>query len=264
VCRHLAYLGPPRRVGQLLSDPPHALIRQAWAPRLQRHATVNADGFGLGWYGEGVPEPARHRGDGPIWADETTADLARVVRTRCLLAAVRSATPGMRAGGQAAAPFRRRHLLFSHNGLLERWPESAEPLAARLAPAQLLAMDPGSDSGLLWALVLDRLDRGVPPGAALAEVVGLARTVTTGRFNLLLTDGRTVAATAAGDSLWWLAAVPTGGSPDTPGEPDTPQTPRGGGVVVASEPYDDDPAWCEVPDDHVLVTDGATVRVESL
>jgi len=96
MCRHLAYLGRPVPLRELLADPPHSLLRQSWAPRRQRHGTVNADGFGVGWYAEGDPIPARYRSDRPMWTDRSFADLARVVRSRAVLAAVRSATP---AGG---------------------------------------------------------------------------------------------------------------------------------------------------------------------
>src|SRR5450755_3164914 len=132
MCRHLAYLGEPIRLRRLLVDPPHSLFRQSWQPRRQRHGVVNADGFGVGWYVDGDPEPARHRAAGPIWADETFADLARVVRSGAVLAAVRSATAGMPAGAAAAAPFRSGRWLFSHNGALDGWPDSAAALAGRL------------------------------------------------------------------------------------------------------------------------------------
>ncbi len=36
------------------------------------------------------------------------------------------------------------------------------------------------------------------------------------------------------------------------------------GVLVASEPHDDDPAWSEVPDDHVLVVDDDGLRLTPL
>ena len=253
MCRHLAYLGAPRRIGELLVDPPHGLVTQSWAPRRQRFGTVNADGFGVGWYVEGLAEPARHRSSGPVWADETFADLTRVVTTGCLLAAVRSATPGMPAGAAAAAPFRRGRRLFSHNGRVEGWPQAAEPLAARLPPGRLLGLDVLSDSGLLWAVVDDLLDRGRDPGAALAEVVGLAREVTGGRFNFLLTDGASVAATAAGDSLFWR--VLPGEGQGGVGQ---------GGVVVASEPYDDEEGWHEVPDGHLVVAAATGVSLTPL
>ena len=77
MCRHLAYVGSPIRLGTLLTDPPFGLVRQSWAPRRQQHGVVNADGFGVGWYPDdpaaGTPEPARgparHRGAGPVWDD---------------------------------------------------------------------------------------------------------------------------------------------------------------------------------------------------
>ena len=53
--------------------------------------------------------------------------LGRVVRTGALMAAVRSATVGMAGGQAAAAPFRSGQWLFSHNGVLTGWPESAPP-----------------------------------------------------------------------------------------------------------------------------------------
>ena len=61
MCRHLAYLGAPATLRSVIIDPPHGLYRQAWAPRCQQHGTVNADGFGVGWYAPGDPGPARYR-----------------------------------------------------------------------------------------------------------------------------------------------------------------------------------------------------------
>ncbi|MYR55419.1 class II glutamine amidotransferase, partial [Streptomyces sp. SID625] len=75
MCRHLAFLGPDEPLGRLLTEPPHSLYRQSWAPRQQRYGTVNADGFGVGWYAAGDPVPARYRRAGPIWADLSFADL---------------------------------------------------------------------------------------------------------------------------------------------------------------------------------------------
>ena len=136
MCRHLAYLGPARALRSLLIDPPHGLYRQSWAPRRQRHGTVNADGFGVGWYAAGDPVPARYRRGTPIWGDASLPDIARVTRSGAVLAAVRSATPGMALGEAAAAPFAAGNWLFSHNGVLDGWPGSA---ALALAPAGVLA-----------------------------------------------------------------------------------------------------------------------------
>src|SRR5207302_1117196 len=69
--RHRASAGPPASLRSVLIDPPHGLYRQAWAPRRQRHGTVNADGFGVGWYAPDDPDPARYRRAVPIWGDES-------------------------------------------------------------------------------------------------------------------------------------------------------------------------------------------------
>ncbi|MGH8867366.1 MAG: ergothioneine biosynthesis protein EgtC [Actinomycetes bacterium] len=244
MCRHLAYLGPPRALGALLVDPPHGLVRQSWAPRRQRHGTVNADGFGVGWYADGDPLPARYRRDVPLWADPFFADLARVVRSGALLAAVRSATPGQAGGEAAAAPFADGPWLFSHNGCLPGWPHSAASLVAGLPAETLLRTDALTDSGLLWAMVRDRLASGESPQRALAATVHAARAVPDARLNLLMTDGTQVVATVAGDTLCHRSS---------PGE-----------VVVASEPFDDEAGWHDVPDGSVLVATPDRVRTTPL
>jgi gamma-glutamyl hercynylcysteine S-oxide hydrolase len=262
MCRHVAYLGPPVPLRAVVIEPPSGLYRQAWAPRMQRHGTVNADGFGVGWYAEGDDVPARYRRDIPMWGDGSLPDLARVTRSAAVLAAVRSASPGMALGEAAVAPFASGPWLFSHNGVLDGWATGA---AQRLVPALLargddqprlargddpphndfdfFSLEAMVDSAFLWALVLRRLSSGDPPDVALAETIAAIESAGgSGRFNFLMTDGRSIAATVAGDTLWYR------------------QSP--GAVVVASEPGDDEPGWAEVPDRQVLTAapDRVTVR----
>jgi glutamine amidotransferase len=247
MCRHLAYLGPPATLRSVLIDPPHGLYRQAWAPRRQRHGTVNVDGFGVGWYAPGDPAPARYRRAVPIWGDESFADLARVTRAGAMLAAVRSATPGTDLGTAAVAPYASGPWLFSHNGVLAGWPAAAAGLAATLPPAVLLGLEARVDSALLWALVRHRLELGLDLAEALADTVATLRAAgLTGRFNFLLTDGRVIAATAAGDTLCYRSG------------------PAGSSVVVASEPGDDEPGWTEVPDGSVVTATPQQVSVAPL
>ncbi len=245
MCRHLAYLGEPVTLRSVIIDPPHGLQVQAWAPRRQRHGVLNADGFGVGWYADGDPVPARFRRAGPIWSDESFADLARVTRTTALLAAVRSATAGTEPGAAAAAPYADGSWLFSHNGSAPRWTQALAGLAATLPAADLLALEARCDSAVIWALVLRRLRAGEGPADALAATVGeLDAAGVPGRFNLLLTDGQMIAATAAGDTLCYRRGP--------------------AGVVVASEPGDDGPGWHDVPADSVLEATRQDVRVRPI
>ncbi|MGX4688263.1 ergothioneine biosynthesis protein EgtC [Streptomyces sp. JNUCC 63] len=246
MCRHLAYLGPEEPLGRYLVEPAHGLYRQAWAPRHQRHGTVNADGFGVGWYAEGDPVPARYRRAGPIWADPSFADLARVVRTTALLAAVRNATLSGADAEAAAAPFAAGRWLFSHNGAVTGWPDSLAAVSRTLPPRDLLELEARNDSALVWALVLARLRAGDGAGQALADtVLEVAAPAPGSRLNLLLTDGETITATAWGDTLWYLAGP-------------------GRRTVVASEPCDDDPRWLQAPDRTLLTADRTDVLLTPL
>ena len=263
MCRHLAYVGPPVPLTRLLTEPPRGLYEQSWHPRRQKHGTVNADGFGVGWYplepaepeaaevgrsegGDGGSVwPVRYRRALPVWADANFTELARTIRSGAVLAAVRSATEGTTQDESAAAPFRDGRWLFSHNGAVPDWTR----LPTTLTSAELLALESHSDSALLWAMTVRRLRQGEAPGGALAAVIReVAAARPTARLNLLLTDGSTIAASAWGDTLWYRVAD--------------------GAVMVASEPDDALGAglgtWREVPDRSLLLATTAGVRVITL
>jgi gamma-glutamyl hercynylcysteine S-oxide hydrolase len=244
MCRHLAYLGPPASLASLLLEPPHGLLRQSWAPRDMRGGgTINADGFGVGWYA--ADGPVRYRRAGPLWIDSGFAELARVTRAGGVLAAVRSATVGMPVSEGACAPFAEGDWLFSHNGRVMGWPDSVGKLAERLPVTDLLTLDAPTDAALLWALVRHRLRGGADPGRALADTVAdVAGAAPGSRLNLLLTDGRRAYATTAGHSLSVHHAP--------------------GRLVIASEPSDDDPGWRAVPDGHLVAADPTDYTVEVL
>jgi gamma-glutamyl hercynylcysteine S-oxide hydrolase len=246
MCRHLAYLGPPVALSTLLLDPPHALVHQSWAPRDMRGGgTINADGFGVGWYPSDRDEPVRYRRACPMWSDPSLPALAAATVAGAVLAAARSATVGMPVTEQAAAPFAEGPWLFSHNGVVAGWPDAVAPLAARLPTRDLLTLDAPTDAALLWALVRDRLRAGVPLHKAAAAVVAEVRAAAPGsRLNLLLTDGVRVVATTCGHALS-VRADP-------------------GSVLVSSEPLDDHPAWRAVPDGHLLVATASTLDIAPL
>ncbi|NMO51802.1 ergothioneine biosynthesis protein EgtC [Actinoplanes sp. TBRC 11911] len=244
MCRHLAYLGPPIPLSRLLFEPAHSLCHQSWAPRDMRGGgTINADGFGAGWF---TPAgPVRYRRDTPMWSDTTLPALAASVTAGAVLAAVRSATAGMPVTESAAAPFGAGPWLFSHNGQVVGWPRSIAKLAAALPVEDLLVLEAPTDSALLWALVHDQLRTGVPAASAVANVLASVSLVAPeSRLNLLLTDGSTVVATTAGHSLSVRR------SDDF--------------VLIASEPLDDDPAWRQVPDRTLLVADSEKLTLTPL
>jgi gamma-glutamyl hercynylcysteine S-oxide hydrolase len=237
MCRHLAYIGPRVTLEKLLLQPPHSLLQQASAPRHQTHGSINADGFGVGWYDRDLrKDPARYRTTTPIWEDASFASMAGLVQTSAVLAAVRNASPGMPIDDNSTAPFTEGPWLFSHNGFVPEFHSGVgDALRVKVSDHRAAAMAGATDSALLFALVLDRLDAGASPVDALVSVVEMVEDLTTARLNLLLTDGDRIAATAVRNSLFVFD--------------DRDLT---GAVVIASEPYDENSAWEAVPEGSVV------------
>jgi gamma-glutamyl hercynylcysteine S-oxide hydrolase len=225
MCRHLGWLGEPRSIASLVLEPSSALLVQSYAPRRQKHGLMNADGWGVGFFDHGVAR--RWRSAAPLWGDTSFASVAPALSSECVVAAVRSASVGMPIEPSASAPFSDGRWLLSHNGLVDRavLPLSAE--AHRLAEST-------NDSALLAALIFERgLD-------ALGDtVVEVAAADPNARLNILAANGSQLHATTWGDTLSVLR--------------------RDDGVVLASEPYDDNPDWQEIPDRHLVVVEGLRV-----
>jgi glutamine amidotransferase len=207
--------------------------------------TINADGFGLGWYPEPAGDPVRYRRAQPVWSDTLLPELAGVTTTRGLLAAVRSATVGMPVLETAAAPFAEGPWLFSHNGVVAGWPDAVTGLAADLPVRDLLTLPAPTDSALVWALLRHRLRAGADPVVAVADTARAVAAAAPGsRLNLLLHDGHRMVATVLGHAL---SARGTGR-----------------GVLLASEPTDDDPGWRALPEGHLVVADPRGVATHPL
>lgn len=218
MCRHLGWLGDPVSVASLVLEPANGLLVQSYAPRRQKHGLMNADGWGVGFFSSDVPDgtPRRWRSATPLWGDASFASMAPALRGGCIVAAVRSASIGMPIEATASAPFTDGTWLLSHNGLVDR---AVLPLSRHAEST--------NDSALLAALIFERgLDRLAD---TLAEV---AAADPNARLNILAGNGSRLIATTWGDTLSVLR--------------------RDDGTVLASEPYDDDPRWQELPDRHLI------------
>jgi predicted glutamine amidotransferase len=69
MCSSVAYFGNPIHPEALLYDTPHSLVEQSRSDRLAG-GQPNADGVGLGWYGE-RETPGLYRSVAPAWGDRT-------------------------------------------------------------------------------------------------------------------------------------------------------------------------------------------------
>ncbi|GAB4369528.1 MAG: ergothioneine biosynthesis protein EgtC [Acidobacteriota bacterium] len=250
MCRFAAWAGEPLPVAALF-EAPHGLEAQAYRPRLLRSGHVNVDGSAFAcWLDDGDGTPLRYATARPPWSDANLLPLARRLRGRMIVAAVRSATPGQPGGEDAAAPFVAGRLALAHNGWIEDLAgETGKRLSDALPAAAQAAVTVRTDSRLLFAhlLALDAEDPGLPADVLVERLAArIARMLreagVRAQLNLAVADGGTAAAVRCSlgeppNSLF--VAEGTGALP--------------GGALIASEPLDDDPAWQEVPDGGVVV-----------
>jgi glutamine amidotransferase len=163
-----------------------------------------------------------------MWGDASFASIAPALRSGCVIAAVRSATVGMPIEPSASAPFTDDTWLLSHNGIVNR---------RVLPPAS--AAESTVDSAMLAAHIFDR---GMD---ALGDTVARVGAIDPGaRLNILAANGSRLLATTWGDTLFSLR--------------------REDGIVLASEPYDDDPSWRDIPDRHLVEVSGADLTLTPL
>jgi glutamine amidotransferase len=226
MCRHLGWLGHEISVTSLMLDPPCGLRVQSYAPRRQKHGLLNADGWGVGFFDGSTPR--RWRSSAPLWGDVSFDSVAPALRSHCVVAAVRSATVGMPIEASATAPFTDGNWLLSHNGVVNR----------DVLPASAAA-ESTCDSAVLAALIFAR---GL--GALGQTVAEVGAADPNARLNILAANGLRLVATTWGDTLSILR--------------------RDDGVVLASEPYDDQPGWEDVPDRHLVEVTADRVTVTAL
>ena len=174
MCRLVGYLGLPIQLDQLLYKPEHSLVIQSYQPQEMTAGTLNADGFGVGWYHpQKEANPYTYKNILPIWSDINLPQLSRYAESGCVLAYVRSATPSLAVDLSNCQPFTQDRLLFIHNGFIHRFRQTLyRPLRERLTDEIYQFIQGTTDSEHIFALILNQLQ--VSPSISLTTALNKA------------------------------------------------------------------------------------------
>ncbi|HEX7602622.1 MAG TPA: class II glutamine amidotransferase [Polyangiaceae bacterium] len=204
-----------RLLGVLASDTRDFGLCLQRAPRsLAALSTENPDGWGIAVW-EPTPGWLLRKQPACAQRDVSFDELARQSRGQALVAHVRLRTVG-HATLENTHPFQCGRWIFAHNGTIDE----VEYLRSHVSPARRADVRGSTDSELLFALLLTRLD-----GAGLGEarsneatdrvvadtVDELARRPSFGSYNFVLCDGETLYAQRRGRSLFVLERNEPGG-----------------------------------------------------
>ncbi|PZO65490.1 MAG: class II glutamine amidotransferase [Paracoccus denitrificans] len=254
MCRWAAYTGSPIYLEDIVSRPAHSLVQQSHCAT-RCHTPVNADGFGLVWYGD-RDEPGLYRDVLPAWSDPNLRSLTATVKSSLFMAHVRAST-GTATSRNNCHPFAVGRWSFMHNGQFggyDGWRRAAEVLI----PDDLYAHRKGAtDSEAFFLAALgDGLDRD-PIGA-------MARTAA--RFEALArerskSDAAHIRLTAAFSDGQRLYAVRYASDDFAPTLFHRWSDSRMGRAVV-SEPLEaEEDGWLEVPPGSFCVFEGANLTI---
>jgi len=232
------------------------------APRsLARLSREHPDGWGIAAHGGpgSIPPPSTrsphdgpwriHKGTNPAGECNRFLEIASRSSGTVLIAHVRQKTVGP-TSIENTHPFVQSGWVFAHNGTLR----DHASLRAQISPERLARVQGDTDSEILFAFLLTRLDHagvshvgGAPAARDEAlRVIAVAteelRERKAGAFNFLLSDGASCFVHRFGRTLFLLERTP-----HDPARPPTGDgwTPRRHAVLVASERLTEEP-WREV------------------
>ena len=247
MCRLAAYRGPDLFLERLLNEEPHSLVKQSWACRELAGTTLNADGFGFGWYtGDNVP--AVYTSTLPIWSDVNLAGLGKSLRSRTWLAYIRSATPGQAVSQANTQPFAHNHIMFLHNGRIEQFNAGPRAELHRFIDADIQAEIQGNtDSEYLFALFRHFLAKEKSIREALIRCCNEAENLLEcpALLTMIISDGR--------DFFCCRHSVNGAHCPTLYYSRDHPSF--AGALIIASERFSRADCWREIPAHTCLFTD---------
>ena len=237
MCRWIAYRGETTALEHYVTSPSHSLVTQSIAA-LELTASVNGDGFGLGWYGT-HPEPGLYREIRPAWSDDNLRYLCRHLQSHLFFAHVRAAT-GTPITRPNCHPFACAKWLFMHNGFIGNWTRLRRQVEALIPDALYPARVGTTDSEAIFLAIM---------GAGIDDPVAATETTLARLVDLVGPDRmRFTAALANGKDLYAFRYA-VNDRANTLYYRESEQ-----GIVVVSEPLDKNPGnWIPVPESHVLV-----------
>jgi len=239
----------PAVLEDLLYEPEHSLIIQSYKPKEMISGTVNADGFGIGWYHpQKDVKPFTYKSTLPIWNDVNLPSLSRYIESGCILSYVRSATPQQPLDLSNCQPFTYGNLLFTHNGRIDKFHKTlCRPIRNILSDKIYGIISGNTDSEHIFALILNNCQKYPKKTleqslyTTLLELQELAESYQTNVYaNVTISDGKRLdaarfATKPPAPSLYWLQDKSKDTNP----------------IIIASEPLFSG-NWTNFPENSII------------
>ena len=274
MCRFAVYMGEPLLMSTITTEPEHSIIHQSFASR-EREEPLNGDGFGIAWYSADTTDrPALFKSIKPAWGNMNLQHLAPVIKSHCMLAHIRAASPGLPVTELNCHPFSWNEMSFMHNGTVGGFAKIKRNMLDKLSDETFDWIKGSTDSEHLFALfinyfkdqnkddfagnVMNALRLTISDIEALNAEFGITEA---SLLNLVVSNGQQSVITryASGNEVEPNSLYYFGGRKlvceDNVCQIITNDSDSNQAVVVASEPLTEDAEWQRVEPNHFLVID---------
>lgn len=123
-------------------------------------------GTGVGWYSINYPHkpPGLFKGTEPAWSNANLREISNITASKCIMAHVRAASPGMAVALPNVHPFKAGRLLFCHNGAIQQFHLIRRKLLNQVTDEVYRNVQGTTDSEVCFALLLTNLSKdGMAP-----------------------------------------------------------------------------------------------------
>ncbi len=158
MCRFALYMGDPILISTIITEPEHSIINQSYASK-EREEPLNGDGFGISWYTPEISKkPALFTSIKPAWANRNLQHLAPMIKSHCILAHIRAASPGLPVTELNCHPFSWKKMSFMHNGTVSGFKHIKRDILKVLDDDYFHWIKGSTDSEHLFALFIQNYE----------------------------------------------------------------------------------------------------------
>ena len=251
MCRFVAYLGEEIKLEELVYNFPHNLVVQSYAPKELLVGNVNLDGFGCGWYNTSVEnDPALYATLLPIWADYKFPTIAKAVTSNLIFSAVRNATPPFPNELSSVLPLALGKYLFLHNGYITDYNKCKRTLENELPDEYFNMIQSRSDSAFIFAALMWKLSEIGENERLIKKAMVATLDWLQNQLESLGEKANLNIGIADGDSMLFIRHEFNGACNSLYYNESHEQLSKG--VLIASEPLDEDKGWKAVPENSMI------------
>ena len=264
MCRFAAYLGEEIKLEELVYNFPHNLVVQSYAPKELLVGNVNLDGFGCGWYNRAVEkDPAQYATLLPIWSDYKFPTIAKAVTSNIIFSAVRNATPPFPNELSSVLPLALDNCLFLHNGSIKDYDKCRRRLENELPDEYFNMIQSRSDRALIFAAFMWKLSEIDKGERSLKKAMIATLDWLTNQLDSIGASANLNIGITGGESMLFIRHELNGTCNSLYYNESHELLSKG--VLIASEPLDEDSGWTAVPENTIIeIMPGKQIKLSKI